>query len=180
VATAGVVIPFVVPKGQTPATAISKEVLLRLDFEDGKLPAICSKGKVVKGPERPGNRFCLQSDPNPGHGGLIFLSREEGMFTYTEDLLLVFDIWVDAHVVTVDMNLWNRTHQQTQGIEPLRFPREQWVEGVVVPFANFKHAGGGLKPGDMIVNLAIHAGQQDGMIWIDNLEVAHGSNPPKK
>jgi serine/threonine protein kinase len=149
-----------------------REVLLQLDFEDGKQSPLYRNGRVVKGPQRPGKRFCLESDPNPGHGGRIFLQKDDGLFTYKEDALLVFDLWVDAQVSSVDLNLWNRTQKASQGVEPLRVPREQWVEGIVVPVAHFKAQGvGGPKPGDVIVNLTIHAGQPGTTIWIDNLEV---------
>jgi RNA polymerase sigma factor (sigma-70 family) len=189
VATAGVVTPLVLSKSHAPVTSAPsspRDVLLRLDFEDGKLPALCTTGKVVKGPERAGNRFCLEGAPDPGHGHLVTLSKDDALAAYSDDLCLVFDIYVDASVATVDMNLWNRTRQLDHGIEPLSFPRERWVEGVVVPFADFKNgpARTGLKPGDAIINLRIHAGQPGGVIWIDNLEIVRSpalrsSRPPK-
>jgi RNA polymerase sigma factor (sigma-70 family) len=189
VATAGVVIPLAIsrkPDAPSPAATVQRDLLLRFDFEDGKLPGLCTSGKVVRGPERAGNRFCLEGAPDPGHGHLVTLSKDDGLATYSDDLCLVFDIFVDAQVATVDMNLWNRTRQLDHGIEPLSFPRERWVEGVVVPFAEFKHGSArmGLKPGDSIINLRIHAGQPGGVIWIDNLEIVRSptlrsSRPPK-
>jgi len=181
-ATVAVVVPLVIP-ATIPATtsaAPAKEVLLRLDFEDGKLPAFCRTGRIVKGPEREGNRFCLEGQPPPGATHRVFLEKDH-LFTYSDDLALVFDLWVDARIATVDLNMWDRTQQANYGlVEPLRVPREQWVEAVVVRLADFKYGPERVrpKPGDTIANLSIQAGQMDGTIYIDNLEIVRATNLP--
>jgi RNA polymerase sigma factor (sigma-70 family) len=179
VAAVGVAAPLVVTSA-TPAKVEEKpnQVLFRFDFEDGKLPALFSAGNVVQGPPRTGNRFCIESVLGPkGH---VFLQREPALFTYTEDLALVFDVWVDARVSTLDLHFWNRTQQASQGVEPLRIPSERWVEGVVVPIANFRSGGNGPRSGDAIVSLAIQTGQVNGKLYIDNLELVRRPGPPDK
>jgi hypothetical protein len=181
VVAVGAATPLLVTS-KTPAKADEKpnQVLFRFDFEDGKLPALFSAGKVVEGPPRAGNRFCVEGVLGPkGH---VFLQREPALFTYTEDLALVFDVWVDARVSTLDLHFWNRTQQASQGIEPLRIPSEQWVEGVVVPIANFKSGANrsGPRSGDAIVSLAIQTGQAGGKLYIDNLELVRTPSPPNK
>jgi len=184
VASAAVVTPFVLsPTPPTPVTVPSgsaREVVFRLDFEDGKLPTFCRTGKIIPGPKRPGNLFCLQGDPSPGavHGGRVFLERDEGLFICAADMALVFDIWADANVRTVDMNFWNRTQQKCYGlIQPLRVPNDQWVQAVVL-LADFKYGPDSItaKPGDAIINLAITAGQPGSIIYLDNLEVVRSSD----
>jgi RNA polymerase sigma factor (sigma-70 family) len=180
VATGAVVVPLVMP-AKAPATRAepAREVLLRLDFEDGKLPAFCRTGRIVKGPEREGNRFCLEGQPPPGATHRMFLQKDEGLFTYGDDVALVFDLWVDAQIATVDLNMWDRTQQANYGlVEPLRVPREQWVEGVVVRLADFKYGPQKVrpKPGDTITNLSIQAGQMGGTIYIDNLEIVRAAD----
>lgn len=175
VGTAGVVVLPRLVAPAPPATAKAeqpREVVLRLDFEDGKLPAICSKGKVVKGPDRPGNLFCLEGERS------VFLEKAGGLFSYSDDLFLVFDLWVDSRVSTLDLHFWDQTQQGSFGIEPLRVAREQWVQGVVVRIADFRFGTNAPKPGDVITNLAIQAGQIDGKIYVDNLEVVRSTNPP--
>jgi hypothetical protein len=180
VATAGVAIPLVASSSPAARVEPARQVLLRLDFEDGKLPPFCRLGRVVKGPERPGNRFCLEGQPPPGATNRMFLEKEEGLFNYSDDLALVFDIWVDAQVATVDFNMWDRTQQAAYGAEPLRLPREQWVERVVVRFADFRYGPDKVRPrsGDSIVNLSIQAGQLGGAIYVDNLEIVRAADLP--
>jgi hypothetical protein len=110
----------------------------------------------------------------------MFLEKEEGLFAYSDDLALVLDIWVDARVATVDLNMWDRTQQAAYGVAPLSLPREQWVERVVVRFADFRFGPNRVspKPGDSIVNLSIQAGQMEGTIYLDNLEIVRAADLP--
>jgi RNA polymerase sigma factor (sigma-70 family) len=184
VATGAVVVPLLVPAPPAVATGATKEVLLRLDFEDGQLPAFCRTGRVVAGPPRAGNRFCLEGQPPlapPGATNRMFLEKADGLFTYGPDLALVFDLWVDAAIATVDLNMWDRTQQANYGlVEPLRPQRAQWVEGVVVRLADLKYGPQNLGPkaGDSIANLSIQAGQLGGTIYIDNLEIVRAADLP--
>ena len=159
-----------------------KEVLLRFDFEDGNRPVVWTGGKVVAGPERPGNRFCLEGDPFPGPGGKwkVFLEKEGGLFTYSDDLVLIFDLWVDGRVSTVDLHFWNQTQQASMGVEPLRVARDQWIQGVVVRFADFRFGNTPPKPGDIIASLAIQVGQVNGTIYVDNVEITRQPSATKK
>jgi RNA polymerase sigma factor (sigma-70 family) len=180
VAAVGVAAPLVVssasPAKVDPAKT-PRQVLFRLDFEDGKLPAICTGGKVVDSLARPGNRFCLEGDFSIGRGR-VFLQNEPALFNYSEDLALVFDLWADAQVRTVDLHFWNRTQQASQGAGPLYVPSERWVEGIVVRIADFKAGPSGPKPGDAIVNLGITAGQVGGKLYVDNLEIVRAADLP--
>jgi RNA polymerase sigma factor (sigma-70 family) len=172
---AGTVAPLLLSSSQT--VAPPKPALLRFDFEDGQLPPVCTAGKVVPGPARPDNRFSLEGSPGPGPAGIgkVFLEKDGGLFTYADDLVLVFDLWVDAKVSTVDLHLWNPTLQASQGVEPLRPAREQWVRGVAIPFSSFKAGNVGPRPGDVIGNLSIQVGQAGGTLYVDNLEVVHSA-----
>jgi hypothetical protein len=177
VAIVGVAAPLVVSSAPAVKDNAPGQVLFRLDFEDGKLPAICTTGKVVEGPRRAGNRFCLEGESFLEAKNRVSLGKEPGLFTYADDLALVLDLWVDGRVSTVDLYFWNRTQQASQGIEPLHLPSERWVERIVVPIADFKSGGGGPKPGDVITGLAIQTGQAGGKLYVDNLELVH---TPKK
>jgi RNA polymerase sigma factor (sigma-70 family) len=177
VTAVGVATPLVVTSATPAKVAAEKQVLFRFDFEDGKLPALFTAGKVIEGPSRAGNRFCLEGIV--GTKGQVFLQREPALFTYSEDLALVFDVWVDARVSTLDLHFWNRTQQASQGIEPLRIPSEQWVEGIVVPIGKFGANGSSPKPGDAIVSLAIQTGQAGGKLYVDNLELVRMPSQPK-
>jgi hypothetical protein len=55
-------IPNLVAKG--PVGKPSEKVILRFDFEDGPKSAAWSRGKVESGPARPGNKYCLASEPS--------------------------------------------------------------------------------------------------------------------
>jgi RNA polymerase sigma factor (sigma-70 family) len=178
VAVVGVAAPLVVSSAPAVKDNAPRQVLFRLDFEDGKLPAICTAGKVVEGPRRAGNRFCLEGGPLLEAKSRVSLGKEPGLFTYADNLALVFDLWVDGRVSTVDLYFWNRTQQASQGLEPpLRPASERWVEGIVVPIADFKSGNGiGPKPGDVITGLAIQAGQAGGKLYVDNLELVHTPN----
>ncbi|MBY0526320.1 MAG: sigma-70 family RNA polymerase sigma factor [Gemmataceae bacterium] len=174
VGTAGVVIPRIVAPSRastTRNTAGAKEVLLRFDFEDGKLPAVFTAGKVLPGPERPGNRFCL------GGERTVLLEKKDGLSIYSDDLYLVFDLWTDAPVSTLDLHFWNQTQRGSFGIEPLRVVRGQWMQGLVVRFADFRFGTNSPKWGDVISNLSVQAGQADGKIYVDNLEFVRTTDP---
>lgn len=176
VVAAGVAAPLVITSATAAKVEAEKpnEVLFRFDFEDGKLPALFNSGKLVAGPARAGNRFCLESVLGPK--GRVALLQEPALFTYTDDLALTFDVWVDARVSTVDLHLWNRTQQASQGIEPaLSVQSERWVEGIVVPIASFKAGGTGPKTGDVIVSLAIQTGQENGTLYVDNVALIRRS-----
>lgn len=173
---AGAATPWLLSAHRT--TPPKRPAVLRFDFEDGQLPSVCTLGKVVPGPARTSNRFSLQGGPFPGPGGIgkVFFEKADGLFTYADDLVLVFDLWVDAKVSTVDLHLWNPTQQASQGVEPLWPAREQWVQGVAIPFANFKAGKGGPKPGDVISSLSIQVGQAGGTLYVDNLEIVHAAD----
>jgi RNA polymerase sigma factor (sigma-70 family) len=172
---AGTVAPLLLSSSKT--VDPPKPAVLRLDFEDGKLPLICTLGKVVPGPAWSGNRFCLEGGPFPGPAGIgkVFLEKDGGLFTYAGDLVLVFDLWVDAKVSTVDLHLWNPTQQASQGVEALWPAREQWIRGVAIPFSSFKAGNVGPRNGDVISSLSIQVGQAGGTLYVDNLEVVHSA-----
>jgi serine/threonine-protein kinase len=156
---------------------LPREVLFRLDFEDGKLPALCRGCKVVRGPDRPGNDFCLEAETLT-YGAKVALKDGGSICTFAEGLQLVFDLWVDDRVSTVDLFLWNRTLQDSQGLSTaLRVPRQRWIEGIRVPFADFKNQGNtGPKPGDVIGSITIHG--RGGTFYIDNLQIVRAPLPP--
>jgi len=171
---AGVVVPLLLPASSpaTSARTAEKAVLLRLDFEDGSLPALCTAGKVVKGPDHPGNRFCLE--------GPLLMERKEGLFSHSDELVLTFDVWVDRRVSTLELHYWNQTQRGSFGVAPLPIApeqREQWLQGVIVRFADFRFGAAVPKPGDLIANLSLKAGQPDGTIYVDNLECARVPDP---
>jgi RNA polymerase sigma factor (sigma-70 family) len=173
---AGAVAPLLLSSDQT--VAPPRPAVLRFDFEDGQRPPVCTRGRVVPGPARAGNRFCLEGGPFPEPGGIgrVFLEKDGGLFTYADDLVLVFDLWVDAKVSTVDLHLWNPTQQASQGVEPLRPAREQWIRGLALPFSSFKAGNVGPRPGDVIGSLSIQVGQAGGTLYVDNLEIVRESD----
>ena len=172
VTAAGVGLPVVLSH---PPAAPAREVLIRYDFEDGRLPALCTTGKAVAGPGSPGSRFCVESDPT------VFLQKEGGLFTYTEDTVLVLDLWLEPPLATVDFHFWNETQHASFGFGGLRVPPRQWGRGLVVRLADFHFGAGGPKPGDRISNFSIMRGEAGGRMYVDNLEFVRegGRRPPE-
>jgi hypothetical protein len=170
VTAAGVGLPAVLSH---PPAERAREVLLRYDFEDGRLPALCTTGKLVPGPQSPGSRFCVESDPT------VFLQKEGGLFTYTEDLVLVLDLWLEPPLATVDFHFWNETQHASFGFGGLRVPPRQWGRGQVVRLSDFHYGSSSLKPGDRISNFSIKRGEAGGRMYVDNLEfVREGGHRP--
>jgi RNA polymerase sigma factor (sigma-70 family) len=172
VTAAGVGLPVVLSH---PPAAPAREVLLRYDFEDGRRPALCTTGKVVAGPESPGSRFCVESDPT------VFLQKEGGLFTYTEDTVLVLDLWLEPPLATVDFHFWNETQHASFGWGGLRVPPRQWGRGLVVRLSDFHYGSGAPKPGDRVSNFSIKRGEAGGRMYVDNLEFGRegGRRPPE-
>jgi hypothetical protein len=170
-----------------PSARMLVEPLHRYDFKDGRLPRAFAKGIVEKGPE---NRLCLAGEilSNATSGGHVQLSEDakdaKGLFTYTDDLVLSFDYWVDSTVRTLDLHVWSRAQQVSFGTTVWNTPNERWVH-VVLRLADFLHGEADhlfrLRPGENVPNLWIQAGQAGGRLFLDNLELARVRPlPPRK
>ncbi len=87
-----------------------EDILLRLDFEDGKAPAIVEQGTVDKGPDRPGSRACLAGLVDPAGVSKVYIGDgAQGFFTYTGEETLSFDYWVEPTAAGVNFNVYDRT-----------------------------------------------------------------------
>ena len=172
--SAGAAVPLVLSSSPPPAvTQPAAETVLALDFEDGKLPAVCAVGKVVPTPDRAGNAFCLEGGPfGPADGkGKIYFQKDAGLFTFSDDLVLTFDVRVDGQANTVDFFFWNQTQKASQGADFIRVAQNQWTTGVTIRLADFRAAGTAPKSGDLIGTLSIQVGQPGGTLWLDNIEL---------
>jgi hypothetical protein len=162
--------------------------IFRFGFEDGRLPKAFSAGIVERGPERAGSRFSLagvleQGSTAGGRVALVELQAGKGLFTYSDDLVLSFDYWVDDTVRTLDLLVWSRAQQISFGTTVWETPRERWVH-LAMPLKDF--GGGGtdrplhLRPGESVPTLWIQAGQPGGKLYVDNFELARIYGPPGK
>lgn len=140
-----------------------EEVLLALDFEDGRKPASFSKGAVVLGPDR---RACLYLDSDASGGSRLTIAEDGGVFTVTGDETMSFDYWTDPQASSVNVNLWNQTQkQEVDGALP-KLVNGKWAH------ATFRLGEIGavrLKEGDVVASLLLQAtGPGTRKLYIDN------------
>ena len=97
-----------------------EDVLLRLDFEDGKLPPIVEQGTLDRGPDRPGSRACLAGAVDPAGVSRVYIGDgAQGFFTYTGEEILSFDYWVEPTAAGVNFNVYDRTQvRNLEGVAP--------------------------------------------------------------
>lgn len=168
------------PGGELAARPLGRmpvDLLFRYSFEDGRLPKCFSAGTLGRGPDRPGNRFCVSGVAAPGATNKSHVSLIEdgkGLFNYNDELFLAFDYWAGEPSSTLDIQVWSRAQQTTFGVTIPNVPREQWTH-LSVPLAEFARPGPEgllhLKPGEAVPTLWIQPGQPGATLYLDNLEL---------
>lgn len=147
--------------------------LVKLSFEDGKaLPDWV--GTVESGPPREGNRGCLRGQYlSPERLTRVMLVEDaNGLFTHREGAVLTFDYWADGDTSILSVYVWNRTQQLSMGnYENRSLTRRQWTRATV-PLSELRDGDRRLQDGDLIKNLTIQTNQGNGILFVDNVEIA--------
>ncbi len=140
---------------------------LRFDFEDGRLPQAWSSGKVVAGPGRGLNRFCLEGSPNIDAN----LDRVDRKIPLANaELELRFRYWsADATQITVQ--LFNDRIQDNFRHDLRRLGHGKW-EQIRIPLAAFFRLADGsrIQPGDRFTWFNFSVGGSAGPAYFDDIE----------
>ncbi|HEV3027424.1 MAG TPA: FecR family protein, partial [Planctomycetota bacterium] len=149
-----------------------EEVLLALDFEDGKPSPLVTMGSVEKGPDHAGSRFCLSGIPDPGGVCRLFLGADaQGLFTVQGDEILSFDYWADPQAGQVNFNFYSRSRGQTfEGVVP-KPVFGKWAHATI-RLADLGAPDRRLHAEDWVVGLYMQAvGAAAKRFYVDNLQV---------
>lgn len=144
-----------------------EEVLLFLDFEDGKLPSGVDPGTVQRGPQ---NRLCLSGLDTQGTCK-VFIGPPVGLFHFEGDEVLSFDYWVDGSAEQVNLNVWNRTGKLSHEAVVPKHERGKWARATI-RLADMGSPGVRLKEGDLVANLYVQGtgGPPSRRFYIDNIQ----------
>jgi len=141
----------------------------RYDFENGRLPAIWTSGRVVNfGPARGLNRFCLEGAP----GLNADLSRaDKQLWTFRPSLKLRFRYWTSG-AESVWIQLFSDRVQDNMRIELKHIAVNKW-ETVELPIADFYRLSDGTHPqdGDRFSWFNINVSGASGPIYFDDIEL---------
>ena len=149
--------------------------LLALDFEDATAPGV-QLGKILPGPNRPGNRGCLAGQEVPADRlvRVLFADDRSGLFTLREGAVLTFDYWVADRVEALDVYVWDKTRRASIGTSSLlTLTKEKWTRATI-PFSEFvSKTGVKLQDGDLVTQLTIQTGGTNGggPLFVDNVDV---------
>jgi hypothetical protein len=151
-----------------------EEVLLSLDFEDGKPSPLVSMGFVEKGPDHAGSRFCLSGIPDPGGVCKLFIGADaQGLFTVQGDEVLSFDYWADPQAGQVNFNFYSRSRGQTfEGVVP-KGVFGKWAHATI-RLADLGAPDRRLHEEDWVVGLymqAVGTAANAKRFYVDNLQV---------
>ena len=156
--------------GATPATRRlpKEEVILTIDAQDGKKPALLAKGTVERGPDR---RLCL-TDVVDVNGGVRLMINEaaEGLFTFTGEEVLSFDYWVDALAGSVNMSLWNPVRKISHEGEVPKLVTGKWTK-VSIRLADFGDPAARFKDGDHVTGMLLQSTGGAKKFYVDNLSI---------
>ena len=150
-----------------------EEVLLAMDFEDGKLPASVSTGSVEVGPARSGNRYCLAGAQESTGAAKVFIGDGGfGLFTFNGDEVLNFDYWTDPQASQVNFNLWDRSQKIAhEGAVP-KLVLGRWTHATV-RLADLGDPGTRLREGDWVASLYLQStgGGATRRLYLDNVTI---------
>lgn len=150
-----------------------EEILLAMDFEDGKLPASVSTGSVEAGPARLGNRYCLVGAQEPTGAAKVFIGDGGfGFFTFNGDEVLNFDYWTDTQASQVNFNFWDRSQKIAhEGAVP-KLVLGKWTHATV-RLADLGDPGTRLREGDWVASLYLQStgGGSTRRLYVDNVVI---------
>lgn len=146
-----------------------EEVLLWLDFEDGKTPAIVETGAVEKGP---GNRLCLAGVPDPAGVSRYFIGDAgPGFFLFQGDEVLTFDYWAEDQTLQINFNMLDRTQGKTFAGALDKPAAGKWTHASF-RIADLESPGARIAEEDWIVSLYLQSvGITPRKIYIDNVQI---------
>lgn len=139
--------------------------MVRFTFDDGKSSPEWT-GTVAAGrlegrfhPEDRLTRVMLSDDGN-------------GLFCHREGAVLTFDYFADGETQILSVYVWNRTQALSMGQFEIRnLARRQWTRATV-PLAELRSGDKRLQDADLIKNLTIQTNQGNGILFVDNVEIA--------
>jgi hypothetical protein len=139
--------------------------MVRFTFDDGKTSAEWT-GTVVAGhlegkynPDDRLTRVMLSDDAN-------------GLFCHRDGAVLTFDYFADGETQILSVYVWNRTQALSMGRFEIRnLARRQWTRATV-PLAELRTGDKRLEEGDLIKNLTIQTNTGNGILFVDNVEIA--------
>lgn len=144
-----------------------EEVLVAIDFEDGRKPGLVSTGVVERGP---GGRICLAGDAEGGGTSKVMIGDgANGLLNFQGDEVLSFDYWIDPQAAEVNLSFWDRTSKTNQvGVVP-KMVVGKWARATL-KLSDLGEPGSRMKEGDWIVNLYIQGtGGAPRRFFIDNV-----------
>jgi hypothetical protein len=150
-----------------------------LNFEDGTRPPALRDGKVVTGPPRADDGFCVagleKREDIRTKKEVWFEEDNVEMFTYAQGMRLSFDCWfTSATTGVVEGCFYVENKRQTVAFQAERIPQGRWTR-VDMPLDDFRYysdPGLGLEQGDGIKNIIISAwGNPDDVLYIDNITI---------
>jgi hypothetical protein len=147
--------------------------LVKLSFEDGKTQPDWV-GTVEAGPVREGNRGCLRGQylTQERLTRVMLVDDANGLFTHRDGAILSFDYWADGETSILSVYVWNRTQQLSMGqYENRSLTRRQWTR-LTLPLSELRDGDRRLQDGDLIKNLTIQTNQGNGILFVDNVEIA--------
>lgn len=147
--------------------------MVRFAFDDGKTSPEWT-GTVSAGPLRSGNTGCLEGRFHPEDRlTRVMLSDDgNGLFCHRDGAVLTFDYWADGETSILSVYVWNRTQSLSMGQVELRnLTRRQWTRATV-PLSELRSGDKRLQDADLIKNLTIQTNQGNGILFVDNVEIA--------
>ncbi len=162
------------PGSDMKAKPLSPNVpMARFTFDDGKTSPEWT-GTVAAGPARAGNAGCLEGRYNPDDRlTRVMLSDDaNGIFCHREGAVLTFDYYADGETQILSVYVWNRTQSLSMGQFEIRnLARRQWTRATV-PLSELRVGEKRLQEGDLIKNLTIQTNTGNGILFVDNVEIA--------
>src|SRR5205085_6581101 len=95
-----------------------------------------------------------------------------GLFYHRDGAVLNFDYWADGETSILSIYVWDRTQSLSIGSYELRtLTRRQW-KTVTLPLSELHSGDKRLQDGDCIKNLTIQTNVGNGILFVDNVEIA--------
>jgi len=162
------------PGSDMKAKPLSPNVpMARFTFDDGKTSPEWT-GTVAAGPARAGNTGCLEGRYNPDDRltRVMLCDDANGLFCHREGAVLTFDYYADGETQILSVYVWNRTQALSMGRFEIRnLARRQWTRATV-PLSELRDGEKHLQEGDLIKNLTIQTNTGNGILFVDNVEIA--------
>jgi len=147
--------------------------MARFTFDDGKSSPEWT-GTVAAGPPRAGNTGCLEGRyvPDDRLTRCMLCDDANGIFCYRDGAVLTFDYYADGETQILSIYVWNRTQTLSMGQFEIRnLARRQWTRATVT-LSELRVGDKRMQEGDLIKNLTIQTNTGNGILFVDNVEIA--------